>query len=371
MSLTLSLSPDEFAFSGNPLVIEIDNNMSHIVDSIPVLNYKIGIRLYRFQDATAVLVKTLLHEVDTNGKARFNLAPYLENETTSLPDLQGLINLRSPGLLKYFFDYFSQGGSEQSGIEQYTSNPYYTLSGGIGQNKQDGFLNNWIQQKKFLSWAPSRFLKSAQEDLLYLILPAGEDLKLRLEGVYADGSSISNALPSVYLYARKLYEINTGKAIASQVQNKSFQYIDVWMEDIYGDPHTEVRRYYGDPRIADDKMLLMYLNSFGVWELLYLYGAFDQSAKTKSESASYENRTEIYKRQWSELYSCSMDFKSPAEVQHLRELLRSTKVYLQSDDKWIPVQFPDSKTLLKRSHRHDTIVQLKFETVDQDEYYSL
>jgi hypothetical protein len=370
MSLTLSQAPSpfSFSFSGNPIIVEVDNDMDHILSNgQPIVNYKIGLRLYR----NGSHIKTLLHEVDSSGKARFNLAPYLQGDPLEIPSIDSIFDLPPNIVVQYSFEYFSQGWSNSITIEQDNTQDFFAVNGGLPSYAQLPGLDHWVQNKQFLTRAPQRYLKEGQKDILYFILPSGEMMTLRITGKLKDGTDVDFSYAPYLFSYRKVYSLAVHIAITYAINDQPFEYLDLWFDDEYGDPLTEVKRYYSDPIPVDQSMPFLFLNSLGVWECFYSYGAYEQAIATESKEALFDNYSEYWQRRWHESYSCSIDFKRPEEVQHLKDMLRSKRCYAQLHGRWVPIRFPDARTILKRSDRYDHIIKLKFETVHQNEFYSL
>ena len=373
MSLTLIQEPEYFSFSGNPILVEVDNAMGHIVGSDPILNYKIGVRILVHNGSDFVEIKELLHNVSAEGRAIFNLAPYLKNESSSLPTIgnTNIFRTVSPGLVYYKFEYFSQGGANQAGIEQETSTDKYALNGGTSiESYSESTLTDHIQARKYLTHAPNRYLKKGEDEYLSFCLPEGDALVVTVSGKLANGDDFSLDWPSTAFAVRKIYELNVAKMIEIVTQGNDFEYVDISLKDSYNDEKLEPKRYYGDPRSFNHKAVLLYLNSFGVWESVSLYGKIENSVATVSDSAIFGNRVETWNREMFEKYTCTVDYKTPGELNHLKDLIRSKKVYLKGASEWIPVRFPDSNIKLFSTADYTLPIKLKFETIYQNEYIS-
>jgi hypothetical protein len=220
-----------------------------------------------------------------------------------------------------------------------TSEVFQMLKGGLSPRqvavmKDAGFTcyTKYIQAGKFLTareWGGE--VHPLQPVKLWFIPDTNIMAALSVAGYYDDGSSVVKTAP-VFLQTDYLYEFNVNPVQLGHTlepTGKQMLYFDVWVESS-GNLMSESRRFQIDWRYCERPVFLMFANSFGGIDDVYLSG-YIQDKFQSNGAVSYRPQQEtdtVYTPTMLSLdktgrnrWSINTGDKSLTHIQYLRDLL--------------------------------------------------
>ncbi|WP_211325344.1 DUF5977 domain-containing protein [Larkinella arboricola] len=233
----------------------------------------------------------------------------------------------------------------------------YVIKAGIDEadfaEYKDYFFTNYIQGTRFLTWAEDhKRVHPEQPEFLYWLtnvspLPSQINLRCRVE--YAEESdespftvaSLDNVASMTVYCAAVGYQ-------ALGLESKEGQVIGwrVWLEDANGARLTEDRSYWLDQQYRRNVRFIVFANSLGGFDTLYLTGQGEESLNVvRSISERYPDynylpsyaETVINATAGERQLTVSTGWLSKAQREYLQELLLSKEIYYVSERAFLPL----------------------------------
>jgi hypothetical protein len=224
-----------------------------------------------------------------------------------------------------------------------TSSAFYVLKGGVS-NRQfsiwaiagTNFSEVYLDGKKWLTQRPwGDYVAANQPVKLWFISPNGVSSDFTVKAYYSDGTNATGDT-LVTLAAAKLYEFNahpTAVGLAMTLQNGAkCNYYDVYLDGV-----SDSRRFQVDYSYCERPMWLMFANSLGGVDDVFVRGYATEGFKTEGTEAyrpylptdTVFNRTVIVpEKQGQNVWKLNTGHKTVTQMLHLRDLLVSRQVWL-------------------------------------------
>lgn len=244
---------------------------------------------------------------------------------------------------------------------------------------QQEFYDNYIDTKKFLTAMPQNTVVT-KEQKQYLSCWIHEPVVLNfyVNLLYTDNTTFSYLIdPFMDITTAGVYTFECG-----------YDKLDI---DAYKDAGKTVSKYtvnlytgagalyLGGPSFLVDNnntlfnRYILFFNSFGMPETLYLSGKQINNVQFKSDlvrKANLQADTEaaIYDGENAEInnelqfgYELNSGWKSKEWLQYFNDFLLSRKRYLQATDKWIGLNIPAQKVALQEDDKYNYAIKFNYQ----------
>lgn len=347
MSITATIPGGAVQLSGNPVLIEtagasIPSGATEYMTLLKIIN----------DDAVLIGAPfTMAIAPDGDGEAVFDISGYVDQPVDALWQwpvsgvavqyaLRAFNITVQPG--ERYID--SNGALQTNWFAE--SSEFQILKGGLSPRQvaalRDGgsnFYTRYIQGGKFLTSRPSsEEVHPLQPVKLWLMIDYSLTPYVKVSAHYDDGTD-DEASTSVTITSDALVEINCNPAthgLALEPTGKRMVHYDVWIEH-YGNKITEVRRFVIDWRYCERPVFMMFANTFGGVDDVYLSGYMRDSFATEGDIASRQPQITdtvftptllSLNKQGQNHWAVNSGWKSLTTIQYYRDLFISKQAWL-------------------------------------------
>lgn len=380
-------------FSRNPIPYSVNAQAGY--DALT--NYRIYCDT-RVEDepGSGVFISKLAQELRPNsdGKAIFNLRPAFRNEVlATVPEEPSSAITKLTDRLKWYKNF--SGHLEEDDVLPVVltpSNPFIVLFGGVSKYHfpSINYLTTYLQaNKKFLTWAPTvKDVSRQQEDYLnfFVYSPTITQLKQRIKVYFDDDTNETQVGAAVNCIYGELYQIPAGTSNTSVLTiNPAKNPIRYELSLLNQSDAliTEVRTYQIDRIIHPLVRYLMMLNSLGAWEVHRFTGQgrveeqFTREIVQKFLPHDYEQldgEMAANDIQGQRNYSFSSGHIKGKYADlwhdHMRDLLRSTKVYDVTSGARLPLVITSTSMPLKEDQNYRRYVRFNAQEIYANDNYT-
>lgn len=340
MSITATIPGGAVQLTGNPVYINCSGGLAPVNSS----EYKIMLKIISTDGVLngAPFVDAITP--DANGEAVFDISGYVDQPFPAAFQwpVSGAVN----ALPTQAFNIQVQVGeryidSSDLLVETWgaTSSVFQMLKGGLSPRQvavmRDAgftFYAKYIQAGKFLTARPqSDSVHPNQPVKLWFMPVANASALLNMNAVYTDSSEVLKTT-AVTLDTDNLYEFNCNPVQLGHTlepTGKKLSFFDVWLS-VGGTAVSEVRRFTIDWNPCERPVYLMFANTFGGVDDVYLSG-YIQDKFTTNGNISYrppQVADTVYTPTLLQLdktgqnrWSINSGWKSLTQIQYLRDLL--------------------------------------------------
>lgn len=390
MALQVDIFPPLIAPAKNPVVFQISADPGSPLK----LNHKIGLKVYRREDSTDVLIfEDLVSPYYAGGRAiaLFEISELLLAglETTFTLNVGlGLHKvLQTKMLLPYYIKYYEVYGEPATATTAKTSNWFYSLNGGIPPWKHASFYKTygnftWFLTstgKTFLTWYQYAKLTdiNAPERLYFVVPETRTEINFSLQVTrhyFADGDddpelfTIGHSLLPGQAYE---FDVSYQALIGSHTGNFSGYSVKVISADeIYS---SQEYSFLMDYRELPNLRYFMFLNSLGAFELVRLTGeaSFDLAYTRQTFE---QTSLELYSDTSASKGQITPDIKRTIKVntgwiynqeaEWMQDFISSPQVYEIRANKAYPVIITQDKVELKKDSNYLNSISIEMEYVD-------
>jgi len=208
------------------------------------------------------------------------------------------------------------------------------------------FFETYLQNGLFLTPRPQgNFVHPTQPVKLWFMTPTAKSATYYVKGVYSDGSedTYSTALS---LSDDNLYEFNCNPAdlgLTLEPTGKQMKYFDVWLES-GGSAISDVRRFQFDWRPCERPFFVLFANSLGGIDDVYLSGHATEGTRTEGDTVYkpqrpgdtvYDRTLETSNKKGQFTLNINSGYKSSTEMLYLRDMLVSRQAWLLYPNKTV------------------------------------
>ena len=156
----------------------------------------------------------------------------------------------------------------------------------IGQT----FFSKYIEGKRFLTPRPWGDVVHPNSPVKLWFMPCeNASVNFKIKAVYSDNTEVT-ASTAISLNTDSLYELNCNPEkhfLAMDLPDKKLLHFDVWL-DSGGTPYSDVRRFHVDWNYCERPYFLLFANSLGGIDDVYLSG-FGKDAFNVTGTLAYRN----------------------------------------------------------------------------------
>jgi hypothetical protein len=344
MAITAEIR-DFIMLSGNPVYVNVAGG------TIPAgaTEYKYIIKI---ESADSKLIGAPYYDAitpDSQMEASFNIQGYVDqpvanvfqwplaNACISRNDVTFHVNVY-PGER-----YIDSNGTLVESIGA-TAEEVYIFKGGVSPRQQamwnsasTGFETVYLQNNLFLTQRPSGDYVHAMQPvkLWFLSVVGGTASKLNLKYYYNDGS-MTEKIVSVSMGSNyTLYELNVGPLFHG-IATAGLSYFDASLY-LNSTLASDVRRFTIDQRACERPFFLLFKNSLGGIDDVYLSGYATEGFDTEGTpvykpqqpaDTVFERTLDMPNRQGRNTFSINTGYKTTSQMLHLRDMLLSREVWL-------------------------------------------
>lgn len=226
------------------------------------------------------------------------------------------------------------------------SDEFQMLKGGVSQRQiamweaaGTNFYSVYLVGRKWLSYRPwGDYIHTKQPAKLWFMVVQNASATFTVKAYYDDGTMEAYSEP-VSLSTDNLYEFNCNPfhlGIPLETAGKRLSHFDVSLES-GGQPVSDVRRFHYDWRHCERPFWLLFANSIGGVDDVYLSGFAQENFKAEGSTvlkpaqrgdAVHDPTLVVPNRFGRNAFSINTGFKVSSQMRHLRDLLISRQVWL-------------------------------------------
>jgi hypothetical protein len=260
------------------------------------------------------------------------------------------------------------------------------LKGGVSQRQvaiwkaaNQSFYTIYIGAGKFLTQRPQDDIVHPQQPVKLWNFNDGtrEVNTLRLVCAYSDGSTVTENLP-IYQEEGYLYELNVNPASHGiDLVKEDGAKLLTWTAALYNDDvlKSDIRRFAYDLRYCERPFWLMFANSLGGIDDVYLSGYAVESFEVKGDEVYkpaqfddtiYDRTLVVPNKQARNTWKINTGPKSATQMFHLRDLLCSREVWLIYPSNFVqvynivPVNITNTEVVIvdRKNDLYDTDIEM-------------
>lgn len=349
MAITATITGGDVQLSGNPVEIECTGG------SAPAGSYDYKILLKIISEDSKLFGAPFTDAItpDSTGKAIFDISGLVDQPV----DVDFEFPVASP-----FVEYPTQAFNIQvqpgesyfnsDGIQQESwgavSDIFQILKGGFSPRQfalmfdgDTNFYETYIAGGKFLTPRPwGDFVHPAQPIKLWYMVPENKTAYYKVKAVFSDKSEEIYTYPSlISLKKDYLYEFNCNPAnlgIEIEIETSKVLYFDVWLESS-GSAISDVRRFQYDWKYCERPFFILFANSLGGIDDIYLGGYAKEGLKISGEVFyKPQQRGDSVKiptlvtpdRKAQNVWDINSGYKNATQMLFMRDLLVAKQVWL-------------------------------------------
>lgn len=371
MTISANILGAAVQLSGNPVWVECTGGSAPAGSS----NYKILLKVISQDGKLDGAPYTDGIVPDANGEALFNISGYVDQPVK--PEFQYPVSGAYVAYATQAFNIQVQPGEswmDEEGVLETqwgsTSDVFQILKGGTNprqlammETAGTNFYETYLQNGRFLTprpWGDS--VHPTQPVKLWFMTPTAKSATYKVKGVYYDGTE-TNYSTSVSLSTDNLYEFNCNPAnlgLTLEPTGKRMYYFDVWLES-GGSEISDVRRFILDWRPCERPFFILFANSLGGIDDVYMSGHATEGTRTEGDTVYkpqrpgdtvYDRTLETPNKKGQFTLSINSGYKSSTEMLYLRDMMVSRQVWLLYPNKTVssyqvmPVNIQNGETEL-------------------------
>lgn len=289
---------------------------------------------------------------DGSGEAMFDISGYVNQptiDTFEFPSVTAVIE-HSTQLIEIVVtpgERYIDSDSELQESEGTPASAFKVLKGGLSRRQiavwgsvSKNFYTEYLQGKKFLSQRPSGDVVHGDQPVKVWYIPiSAQSVKLKVVCYFNDLTNAVYESSAFTLSLSKLYEFNVNPSdlgIDIETKEKRAVYFTVTLTRS-GVTYTEERSFYYDWNYCERPFYLMFKNSLGGIDDVYMSGFAVESYETNStvterpagiNDTVYDGTLINPDRSGKNIFKLNTGWKTKTQMRHLRDLLVSRNVWL-------------------------------------------
>lgn len=348
MAITATVYGGSVMLSGNPIWVKVSGGTAP--DGSREYKYTLKIE----DQGTTLIGSPFIDAIspDAAGEAMFDISGYLDqptDDTFEYPPVTAVIEhttqliqiVVTPG------ERYIDSNAELQETEGTPATAFQVLRGGLSQRQiaiwygvSKSFYTEYLQGKKFLSQRPSGDLVHPDQPVKLWYIPiSAQSVKLKVVCYFNDLSSSVYESDAFTLSLTKLYEFNVNPSdlgIDIDTEDKQAVYFTVTLTRS-GVTYTEERSFYYDWNYCERPFYLMFKNSLGGIDDVFMSGYAVESYETSGtvikrpaemDDTVYEGTLINPDKSGQNTFKLNTGWKTKTQMRHLRDLLVSRKVWL-------------------------------------------
>lgn len=242
-------------------------------------------------------------------------------------------------------------------VSSLTQPVQYAIKAGINERDyaayKDLFFSEFQGKKRrFLTWAPeTKLVHPDSPEFLYFftnLLPVPASLTVSYRVVYSDQTTETGkgaSVNSVYPYAVYIAPVGP-KALGLEAKAKTAVSYKVWLSNEKDDRVSEIREYRLDPEYRRNVRFILFANSLGGFDTLYLTGSGEESLKVTRQTSerftgweylpSYSEKV-INQVTGERELTVATPWLTRDGLKYLEELILTKEAYLVTDRAFVPL----------------------------------
>lgn len=219
------------------------------------------------------------------------------------------------------------------------------------------------------SWQGSKTVTEDQPDYLYFYSQEAMTVNIFIELLFEDGTTSSSLADSIATEANKVYWIQAGISQLNIDQESLFGYTLRLQKA--GSVNSRERSYEIDRVCQDFGIFLLYETGLGGMETIHLKGKAEQRYQTESELfTNSQGEKSLNRPSGNMVLRANSGYYARHELDTLQQILHSPKVYLISDDKFIPHVITNDRIRTAQDDEELLSIQLDIEPAWDNESYT-
>lgn len=347
MALTTTILGDAVQLTGNPVWVKVSGG------SIPAgaVDYKYLLKLISSDDVIDGAPFTDAIPPDGSMEAYFNLSGYVDIPVKALfdyPVSSAIVSYPTQAFnvqVQVGETYVDSNGDEQTNWGS-TSSVFQMLKGGLNPRQLamfdtagTSFYDTYISGGKFLTARPwGNFVHPTQPVKLWFMPTAGASASFKVKAVYTDATE-DTYTKAFTLSTDNLYEFNCNPAdlgIDMETAESKINFFDVWIE-VGGSKISDTRRFTVDWKYCERPFFLLFANSLGGVDDLYLGGRAIEGIKVNGQvvykpqergATVFEPTLIVPNRTGQNAWKINSGWKTGTEMLFVRDAMVSRQVWL-------------------------------------------
>lgn len=347
MALTTTILGDAVQLTGNPVWVKVSGG------SIPAgaVDYKYLLKLISSDDVIDGAPFTDAIPPDGSMEAYFNLSGYVDIPVKALfdyPVSSAIVSYPTQAFnvqVQVGETYVDSNGDEQTNWGS-TSSVFQMLKGGLNPRQLamfdtagTSFYDTYISGGKFLTARPwGNFVHPTQPVKLWFMPTAGASASFKVKAVYTDATE-DTYTEAFTLSTDNLYEFNCNPAdlgIDMETAESKINFFDVWIE-VGGSKISDTRRFTVDWKYCERPFFLLFANSLGGVDDLYLGGRAIEGIKVNGQvvykpqergATVFEPTLIVPNRTGQNAWKINSGWKTGTEMLFVRDAMVSRQVWL-------------------------------------------